>query len=532
MRIDRPCGEAWDGMAPRGAARFCASCQKHVHDLGAMTALEVRALLSRGGACVRATVDRAGRIVVAPAAFGLLAGSSAVAPGDSPAACAPWWDRLADAAVIWWNGPADVPSFGTNEVTDEVVQLLTQLGYANSDDRDVATWMRLVEGHPAQRARLTCEDGVRVVPLPPGVGVAVPPGCGPQNLVCSRARESAARCAATSPWSAPRTAPRWPGRSALSKGSKLCSRQTDPGCSRSRRRVTWLSEERPAPPWSARVREIRSGAARTRATSTVRSRVRSCPASTGTETGPPVQALKARNVRDRPQGRGAASSSRHCRAGPRRLCRVARSRAGRAARRSSAKGTPSRVARRGPARHRRRRPTPSAFSPRSRRGEASVQGRALSRGAGAPSTVGGAASNVRWTVTARPPLLRRAGRTAGQRGVEHRQILAGASQRCIGASRGLGPPNASAHVLRRGSDRRASERDPPSGGCGVEDGRWQVAQYDALTAWLAEQYPRLASGGRRPGDASRPAGPGAGRSQPEPTPLLRHGVLGCRGMGE
>lgn len=178
-------------MAPRGAARFCASCQKHVHDLGAMTALEVRALLSRGGACVRATVDRAGRIVVAPAAFGLLAGSSAVAPGDSPAACAPWWDRLADAAVIWWNGPADVPSFGTNEVTDEVVQLLTQLGYANSDDRDVATWMRLVEGHPAQRARLTCEDGVRVVPLPPGVGVAVPPGCGPQNLgVLSCARIS------------------------------------------------------------------------------------------------------------------------------------------------------------------------------------------------------------------------------------------------------------------------------------------------------------------------------------------------------
>jgi hypothetical protein len=40
VRIGTPCDAAWDQMAGTPATRFCAGCQKSVHDLSAMTRSE------------------------------------------------------------------------------------------------------------------------------------------------------------------------------------------------------------------------------------------------------------------------------------------------------------------------------------------------------------------------------------------------------------------------------------------------------------------------------------------------------------
>ena len=49
INIPEPCAEDWDQMTPGERGRFCASCQKTVHDLSAMTRDEARELLARDG---------------------------------------------------------------------------------------------------------------------------------------------------------------------------------------------------------------------------------------------------------------------------------------------------------------------------------------------------------------------------------------------------------------------------------------------------------------------------------------------------
>jgi hypothetical protein len=67
LRIDNPCHEDWDGMRPQGARRFCDRCDKHVHNLSAMTADDAKALLAQRGRegrlCVRYTVDASGTVL-------------------------------------------------------------------------------------------------------------------------------------------------------------------------------------------------------------------------------------------------------------------------------------------------------------------------------------------------------------------------------------------------------------------------------------------------------------------------------------
>lgn len=46
IRIPEPCNEDWEGMSPEQRGRFCAACQKKVHDLSAMTEDDAKALLT------------------------------------------------------------------------------------------------------------------------------------------------------------------------------------------------------------------------------------------------------------------------------------------------------------------------------------------------------------------------------------------------------------------------------------------------------------------------------------------------------
>ncbi len=70
FRITKPCPASWDAMEPGpNGSRFCAVCEKHVHDLGAMTEAQARSLVGAGRACVRVK-----RSAALPAAAALAAG--------------------------------------------------------------------------------------------------------------------------------------------------------------------------------------------------------------------------------------------------------------------------------------------------------------------------------------------------------------------------------------------------------------------------------------------------------------------------
>jgi Carboxypeptidase regulatory-like domain len=122
--IQSPCAESWEAMSGAGAAGaagsdssgcFCPRCNKHVHDLAAMEAREVEALVAatRGRFCARITRDRAGRLVTRPPAapFPVPGASS---PADST--------RRASAvaaavvgAMVGWTGAAWAGAPGPSE---------------------------------------------------------------------------------------------------------------------------------------------------------------------------------------------------------------------------------------------------------------------------------------------------------------------------------------------------------------------------------------------------------------------------------
>jgi hypothetical protein len=122
FRITKPCPASWDAMEPGpNGSRFCAVCEKHVHDLGSMSELEARALTGGGRVCVRVK-----RSAALPAAASLAAGfvfalsaacSGAADEGQTdtvgappPAAQAPAPNAAADA------GPPDPTDYLLGDV--------------------------------------------------------------------------------------------------------------------------------------------------------------------------------------------------------------------------------------------------------------------------------------------------------------------------------------------------------------------------------------------------------------------------------
>jgi len=65
LAIASPCPESWQTMSGDERTRFCSRCQKHVHDLAALEAREIEALIAatQGRFCARITRDRFGRMV-------------------------------------------------------------------------------------------------------------------------------------------------------------------------------------------------------------------------------------------------------------------------------------------------------------------------------------------------------------------------------------------------------------------------------------------------------------------------------------
>jgi len=64
VEVQSPCPRDWNQMSGSAQTRFCEHCQKHVHDLSAMTLSEAEALICRqaGELCVRFTRFADGRI--------------------------------------------------------------------------------------------------------------------------------------------------------------------------------------------------------------------------------------------------------------------------------------------------------------------------------------------------------------------------------------------------------------------------------------------------------------------------------------
>lgn len=61
VEFPEPCSEDWNAMRPHGCHRHCASCDKVIHDLAALTFEQAEALLAREDeACVRAAIGPGG----------------------------------------------------------------------------------------------------------------------------------------------------------------------------------------------------------------------------------------------------------------------------------------------------------------------------------------------------------------------------------------------------------------------------------------------------------------------------------------
>jgi len=66
LPIDEPCLEDWDTMEGNALRRFCRKCDKHVHNLSAMTEPQARALLRRApGICVNYASTTDGQVLFA-----------------------------------------------------------------------------------------------------------------------------------------------------------------------------------------------------------------------------------------------------------------------------------------------------------------------------------------------------------------------------------------------------------------------------------------------------------------------------------
>src|SRR5687767_12955814 len=64
IEVQSPCSRDWSDMTGSDQQRFCHHCQRHVHDLSAMTRSEAETLICQnaGQLCVRFSRLRDGRI--------------------------------------------------------------------------------------------------------------------------------------------------------------------------------------------------------------------------------------------------------------------------------------------------------------------------------------------------------------------------------------------------------------------------------------------------------------------------------------
>ncbi|HEY8079184.1 MAG TPA: hypothetical protein VIF62_33865 [Labilithrix sp.] len=103
FRIRQPCPVKWEDLVGDAKTRFCAVCNKNVHDLGGMTREEAIELAASGRACVRVKMSAAiGPAAVAAAAtvvFALSAACSGAVPDDpnAPAPIEPTVQTSADS---------------------------------------------------------------------------------------------------------------------------------------------------------------------------------------------------------------------------------------------------------------------------------------------------------------------------------------------------------------------------------------------------------------------------------------------------
>ena len=82
-----PCHEDWDQMKPKGRAKFCESCSKHVHDLTNYTPEEAEHLLTGSDtpACVRASILPDGQVLTRPSLVGRILTAAVVTPAIAAA---------------------------------------------------------------------------------------------------------------------------------------------------------------------------------------------------------------------------------------------------------------------------------------------------------------------------------------------------------------------------------------------------------------------------------------------------------------
>jgi hypothetical protein len=80
FRIRKPCPLKWEDMVGDAKTRFCAVCNKNVHDLGGRTHEEAEELIASGNACVRtsmrAAIPAAAVVAAATVVFTLTAACS------------------------------------------------------------------------------------------------------------------------------------------------------------------------------------------------------------------------------------------------------------------------------------------------------------------------------------------------------------------------------------------------------------------------------------------------------------------------
>ena len=81
IRLAFECPLRWEKLMGGDRKRFCEACQKHVHNLSAMTRAEARTLMTeaRTPICIRIEVDAQGGGVFLPAAPGLAISAGLVA---------------------------------------------------------------------------------------------------------------------------------------------------------------------------------------------------------------------------------------------------------------------------------------------------------------------------------------------------------------------------------------------------------------------------------------------------------------------